>query len=115
MEQHPVLNFLLTEGEHGWYARCLEFDFVTQADTLMALLFEIQRTVIGRLIIAKQQGTAPFGDLKRADERYWELFRKSSTSVSTQKIALEVRYESGAPPLPTPELRELRIAEEVPA
>jgi hypothetical protein len=114
MENHPSLNFLLTEGESGWYARCLEYDFVTQAATLVALIYEIQRTLIGRLMIGAQQGIDPFFGLRRADDRYWEMFRKSSTSIKTEKIVLEVR-QHGAPQMPAPELRELRIAEEIPA
>ena len=31
MAERLELNFLLLEGEHGWSARCLEYDFVTQA------------------------------------------------------------------------------------
>ncbi len=114
MENHPSLNFLLTEGESGWYARCLEYDFVAQATTLVDLIHEIQRTVIGRLVIGAEQGIDPFAGLRRADDRYWEMFRKSSTRVTADKIMFEIRRH-GAPQMPMPELRELRVAEELPA
>lgn len=111
MANGQSLNFLLTEGENSWYARCLEYDFVTQAPTLINLLYEIQRTIIGRLVIGAQQGIDPFLGLKRADERYWELFRKSGTVVQPQRITLS--GISTVRPVRAPELHELRIAEEV--
>jgi hypothetical protein len=63
-------------------------------------------------MIGAQQGMDPFFGLHRADERYWEMFRKSSTTVKTEKIVLKPLQE-GAPQVPAPQLRELRIADEV--
>jgi hypothetical protein len=68
------LNFLLTEGEHGWWARCLEYDFVTQADTLNDLYDEIQRTVVGHVVISAQEGHRPLQQerrLERATVENW--------------------------------------------
>jgi hypothetical protein len=109
-EERLVLNFLLTEGEHGWCARCLEYDFVTQADTLHEVYYEIQRTVVGHLEISSQLGQPPFEGLRRAGQEHWEAFERSALSI--KPIEFIVRAIPGAVQRqhPIPELRELRVA-----
>ena len=113
MEAKQSLNFLLTEGEVGWYARCLEHDFVIQADTLVGLLHEIERAIVGRFVIGTAQGIDPFIGLSRASERHWEIFRRSTAVVRIRDVMLSIGRQDTTD---LPELQELRIApEEVPA
>jgi hypothetical protein len=112
MGEGYILNFLLTEGEQGWCARCLEYDFVTQADTLRHLYDEIQRTVVGYLMISAQQGREPFEDIRPARPEYWDLFKRSHLSVRPTGGGLDLRAIPGlGPDIPPTELRELRVAE----
>jgi len=105
-----VLDFLLAEGEQGWHARCLEYDFVTQADTLQDLYYEIQRTVIGHLTISWHSGRPPFEGLTRAAREYWDLFEQSNLTLRPREFAIHAIPEAVRAALPTPELRELRVA-----
>ena len=109
MAERVELNFLLTEGEHGWCARCLEYDFVTQADTLGDLAFEIQRTVVGHVAIGAELGRRPFEGLKRAADEYWESFKRSPLKLQPTEVTVRA-ISRAARDLPTPELKELRIA-----
>lgn len=102
-----VLNFLLVEGEHGWHARCLEYDFVTQADTLQELYYEIERTVVGHLTIGRQAGHRPFAGLNRAASEYWRQFERSRLSVRPREAIVLVHDQD----IPAHELQDLRIAE----
>jgi hypothetical protein len=106
MEQPYALDFLLVEGGEGWYARCLEYDFVTQADTLEGLYHEIQRTVSGHLGISSQLGRPPFEGLAPADRKCWEMFEKAELVLRPRTA----RVGATAPNLPPHELRELRVA-----
>jgi hypothetical protein len=103
------LNFLLTEGEHGWWARCLEHDFVTQADTLNDLYYEIRRTVVGHIVISQQSGHAPFAGLGPAAPEFWSQFRASALRIQPREDHIQIRISE---PIvrPTPEVHELRVA-----
>jgi hypothetical protein len=100
------LNFLVTRVKEGWCARCLEYDFVTQADTLNDLYAEIQRTVLGHVMISRQSGERPFHGLKKAAKEYWDQFERSSLEVRP------VPSRSGRTTLHPIELRELRVVDE---
>ncbi len=103
------LNFLLTEGEHGWWARCLEHDFVTQADTLSDLYYEIQRTVVGHVVISQQSGHSPFADLGPAPPEFWNQFQASVLRVQPREEHVQIRVSGPTMPA-APEVNELRIA-----
>jgi hypothetical protein len=107
MGERYGLNFLLVEGEHGWYARCLEYDFVTQADTLNDLYYEIERTVVGLLMISAETGDQPFAGLSRAAEEYWEQFRQSPLSVRPRDVVV---LRGTHREIPAHTLEDLRVA-----
>ena len=110
MRRRYVLNFLLVEGERDWCARCLEYDFVTQAATLQGLLYELPRTVIGHLLISHRTGRRPFEGLQRAAPRYRRMFRRSRVKVQAP-TRWKAIPRARARNIPTPELNELRVAE----
>lgn len=68
---------------HGdqWVAQCLEYDIATQATTLDLLLCELERIVIAHLFVAEKEGSSAFGDIPRAPQRFWELYRRSLKKV----------------------------------
>lgn len=105
------LNFLLTEGEHGWTGHCLEYHFVTQANTLNALMFELQRTMVGHLVIGQVHGHEPFEGLSRAPDAYWEQFRHAMAVVTLRGGHPELHVPEMR--LPPHEVEEMRIAEPV--
>lgn len=104
------LNFLLTEGEHGWTGRCLEYHFITQADTLNDLMFELQRTMVGHLVVSHMQGIEPFEGLSRAPEPFWEQFHRS---MAVLKLREQASLSVPEMELPPHEVDEMRIAESV--
>ncbi len=109
MAERVELNFLLIEGGHGWSARCLEYDFVTQAETLGDLAFEIQRTVVGHIAVGAELGRRPFQGLKRAADEHWELFKRSPLKLQPTEVTVRA-ISHAARNLPAPELKELRVA-----
>src|SRR3989442_15120177 len=106
MAERVELNFLLIEGEHGWSARCLEYDFVTQAETLGDLAFEIQRTVVGHIAICADHGLSPFQGLKRDADAHWDLFKRSPLELHPTEVTVRAIYHA-ARNLPGTALKEL--------
>ena len=87
------------EGD-WWVAQCLEHDIAAQAKTPKDLAYEIQRAIIGHIIVSKEEGLTPFEDLPRAPEKYWQLFTNSlQLSPSNFKFQLSPDVQ-----VPTPEL-----------
>jgi len=81
------LNFLLLQRpKGGWVGRCLQYNFVTQAETLEELVYEIDRAVIGHLFISSQMHRRPLEGLKAAPDRYWDMFRHSTLTLRPSKL-----------------------------
>lgn len=106
MAEKAKLNFLLMEKPGGWVARCLEHNFVTQADTLNDLYYEIQRTIVGHLAISLEQGHRPFEGMTRAPAEFWEMYSRSALRVEPTRAEIEFNVLLRAPlEAPEPELR----------
>lgn len=71
--------------QHGahWVAQCLEYDIATQASTPDELLAELERIVVAHLLVADKEGIAPFAEIPRAPQRFWEMYRRARAKVQT--------------------------------
>lgn len=85
-DQHgPIHAIVMLEGD--WLvAQCLEHDIATQAKTITELVYQLQSTLIGHLLAAKQEGTS-LEDIPRAPQEYWDRWA-SSTSVRAETDSL---------------------------
>ena len=55
------LTIILFQRDPGeWIAQCLEYDIGAQADTLLDLLYELQRSLVGHVVISRYHGLVPF-------------------------------------------------------
>jgi hypothetical protein len=101
--EHRIHAVAFQHGE-WWIAQCLEYDIATQARTLDDLLVEVDRILVGHLIVGKIEGREPFSNIPKAPKRFWEMYQRARTRLSP------VEPES----LPFPEERhpilELRAA-----
>ena len=90
-----------------WIGQCLEHDIAAQAPTLPALYYEIDRLLVGRLIVAQERGVPPFKDLPQAPARFWRMFDQATLELQPRRAPLpmpaDVRERMPAP--------EVRIAE----
>ena len=53
-----------------WVAQCLECDIGAQASTLLDLLYELQRVLVGHVVISRHHGLEPFECLPPAPGDY---------------------------------------------
>lgn len=90
---------IFKEGD-WWVGQCLEHDITAQAKTPKDLAYEIQRALIGHIVVSKQEGLQPFKNLPKAPEKYWELFA-NSLQLSRKNFKFKL---SSDVKVPTPEL-----------
>ena len=95
--------------EGDWLCgHCLEYDFATQAKSLDALRFDLERMLVGHVAISLQNGLKPFGKRRRAPERYWRLFRRSKITLPQQSFGIKIKQRGVQ--IPTPEIRVAPLA-----
>jgi hypothetical protein len=58
-------------------AQCLEWDIATQAKTLEALCHDLDRLIVGHIAIGLEHGFDALAAVRRAPQKYWEMFRRS--------------------------------------
>ena len=83
-----------------WVGQCLEHDIAAQAKTPKDLAYEIQRSIVGHLVVSKQEGLVPFKKLPKAPNKYWKLFN-NSLQLSPENFNFKLSPGIKAP---TPEL-----------
>ena len=81
---------IFQEGE--WLcAHSLEYDFATQAKTLDALRYAIERMIVGHIAISLANGLKPFKNERRAPKKYWTLFERSKIALPPAKLWSQVQ------------------------
>jgi hypothetical protein len=94
----------------GWYvAQVLEVDIAVQARTPQDLDYELQRAIVGRLVVGAELGREPFAGLRPAPERFEQLWREAVPARVT--VRFEVQPEVG----PVPLLDARTVAADLPA
>ena len=91
---------IFKEGD-WWVGQCLEHDIAAQARTPKDLAYEIQRSIVGHVIISKQEGLVPFKKIPKAPSKYWKLFT-NSLQLSPENFNFKI--PSSGIKVPTPEL-----------
>ena len=56
-----------------WIAQCLNYDIAALAGTLEDVLYEIQRMLVGRIIMAEKLGIDPFEGIPPAPKWYRDI------------------------------------------
>jgi len=78
------LRLLIFRDCDWWVAQFLEYDIAAQARTLPDVQYEIQRALIGRIVIAKKLGIDPFENLAPAPAEYHQLFKDTSKTLRVE-------------------------------
>lgn len=95
--------------EGDWLcAHCLDYDFATQAKSLPALRFDLERMIAGHVAISLEHGLKPFANRRRAPEKYWALFRRSKITLPEQGFGIKIKQRGVK--IPTPEIRVAPLA-----
>jgi hypothetical protein len=68
------LRAVLFQEEGWWVAQCLEYALAAQARTQADVVYEIERLLVGRILIGAEKGCLPFAGLPPAPRRFWKMF-----------------------------------------
>lgn len=105
MKSNYSIDTVLFERDPGeWVAQCLQYDIGAQAESLPELMYEIQKALVGHMVIALESGLEPFECLSPAPEEYWGMWTKATITVEAETVPF--RVPAGAPNV----VRVLKIA-----
>lgn len=71
------IRAVLFQEEGWWVAQCLEYDIAAQSRTQDDLLYELERTLVGRILVSAAKGRQPFENLPKAPRRYWAMYEEA--------------------------------------
>lgn len=74
---HLEIRAILFQEIGWWVAQCLEYDIAVQARTKEALLHELERILIGYILVGQKKGRLPFQGMPPAPRRYWEMYEQA--------------------------------------
>lgn len=105
MKSKYVINAVLFERDPGeWVAQCLQYDIGAQAASLPELLYEIQRALVGHIVIALENGLEPFECLSHAPEEYWGMWEKATITVEAEEVPFRTSADTPVI-IPVPRLK----------
>lgn len=104
MDRYTISVLLFQEGER-WSAQCLQYDIAAQAATLPELHYEIQRTLVGHMVVSKELGLEPLENLGAAPQRFWDMYLKSHLRMETDRLPSFRVPKALDEPVPVPEFR----------
>ena len=78
------LNLLLFKEDGWWVAQCLNYDIAAQARTMPDAQYEIQRMIVGRVMMADKLGIDPFEGLQEAPAEYHIMAKDSEKSFKVE-------------------------------
>jgi hypothetical protein len=108
-DSEPIrISAVLIEEEGRWAAQFLEFDIAAQAPTLAALQYELHRVLLAHLCISMDLDREPFAHIPPAPQKYWDMFRRSTTKIEMD--AMPFRVSSASAPRIVPQLRVAEAA-----
>jgi hypothetical protein len=91
-----VTAVLLQEGD-WWSAQCLEYDIATQARSLTALHYELQRVLTSHVAVSQELGRQPFQGLPPAPQQFWDMYTTASVRIEADEVPFRVPDPSGLP------------------
>lgn len=98
----PDFNFVAFQDGDAWVAQCLERDICAQAESLKDVLYEVQRALVGHLVISIKLGKEPFKDLPPAPKEYWDKWQGTNIKVTFPDDPFSMPVLA---PRPRPEVR----------
>lgn len=81
------IDVVLIEYEEIWVAQCLQYDIGAQAKNLQDVVYELNRSLVGHIIISQEKDVEPFSNLEIAPTKYWEMWKGASVKIAVEDEA----------------------------
>lgn len=101
------ISVILFQEDEWWTAQCLEYDVAAQARTLPELRCELERVLTSHVLVSMKKGQPPFGGLKPAPQKFWDMFAAAKLRVEGDELPFRLPQVAAFPPI----VPHLRIAE----
>lgn len=106
MEHRYVdLRAVIFRSGDWWVGQCLEYDIAAQAKVLKDLPYQLERAIVGHIVVAEENHLDPFAAMSPAPQRYWKMFEAGLKLEKVEPHRFMVEGHSRPVPVPTPELR----------
>jgi hypothetical protein len=105
MDSKITLRAVVFKSGDFWVGQCLEHDIAAQAKTINELPYQLQRAIVGHVVIAIEHKMEPFENVPPAPARFERMFEKGMKVSPTQEHRFTVQG------IPQPEIPDLRIAD----
>ncbi len=99
-----TLSVLLWQEDNLWLAQCLQYDIAAQAKTLGDLRYELERILVGHLVISAENGAEPFEDIPPAPTEFWQKYLKANMRLQADTMPFRMPHPPQRP-LPKPDFR----------
>lgn len=78
------LDLLIFKEADWWVAQCLNYDIAAQARTIPDVQYEIQRMLVGRIVMAEKLGIDPFEGVSPAPNMYFEMLKDANRTFELE-------------------------------
>ena len=83
--KYIIRAVVFRSGDH-YVAQCLEHDIATQAKTIKALMYEVERILVAHVMMSTGKDHL-FDDIPSAPRRFWELYEEAAADLKPVKPA----------------------------
>jgi len=97
IQEVRAVLFERSPGE--WVAQCLEVDIGAQATNLPDVIYQLQRALVGHIVIALENGMEPFADLQAAPQEYFQMFDRATETFRPKRRAFSAPMRAPVPRL----------------
>jgi hypothetical protein len=106
--QSAKLRIVIFQEGQWLCGHCLEYDLATQARNLDDLLYDLERMIVGHIVLSLENGVKPLRNGRRAPEKYWLMFRRSKIALPRPRFGAKTKRRGIR--VPTPEIRVAALA-----
>jgi hypothetical protein len=109
MDRKITLRAVMFKSGDFWVGQCLEHDIAAQAKTVTDLPYQLERAIIGYVVVALDNKMEPLENVPPAPARFERMFQNG---VKIEPAAAHHFTLSG---VPQPEIPDMRLADLIPA
>jgi hypothetical protein len=96
MPASDIRAVVYREGKE-WIVQLLEYDLATQVRRFEDVPSEFRRLILAQILVNAESGVEPFHGFSRAPRRFWEMYERAQTLVTSTRLA-DTRHELENPP-----------------
>src|SRR5260370_40277349 len=98
--QKMALRAVMFKSGNAWVGQVLGYDIAAPGRTPKDLFYQMERAIVGHMLIATENGLEPFQNLPSAPDRYRKMFEEGLKVEPPKDHVFTVAGLSSRPPTP---------------